>query len=181
MRGRRSVPPLCRNTDNVAVQPWPACRRLLCRTAYQWHPRRRHGRSRGRQQCGYADDDEKYNPHWYAKNFRCNEINDVKHSNPMRRQCQFTVKQSVVSHKCAVRDGVMYYNSGRPAIGPLLGSGPRQPEVPTWYVLPVTPSIRICVSAAALYRSGLVRLLRRIAAKITSAPSLNCVLVIATQ
>ena len=94
MRERRSVPLLCRNTDSVAVQPWPACRRLLCRTAYQWHPIRRHGRSRGRQQGGYADDDEKYKPHWYAKNFRCNEINDVKHSNPMRRQCQFTVKRS---------------------------------------------------------------------------------------
>jgi hypothetical protein len=81
----------------------------------------------------------------------------------------------------AVRECVMGYNSGRPAIGRLLGRGPRQPVVPVWYILPVTPSIRICVSAAALYRSGLVRLLRRIAAKITSTPSLNCVLVIATQ
>ena len=50
-------------------------------------------------------------------------------------------------------------------------------------VLPVTWSIFTLESPSPCkeYRCGLVRLWRRIAASINSAPSLNCVLVIATQ
>ena len=91
-----------------------------------------------------------------------------------------------VPPKCAVRDGVMdYFASGVNDFGCDLANGTR-------YILPsfATHNLPVAVSstvtwegelAVNLYRFGLVRLWRRIAAKINSAPSLNCVLVIATQ
>ncbi len=87
--------------------------------------------------------------------------------NPMKRHCQFTVKRPP---KCAVRGD---------AIGYSYGIGDNLPSLTT-HTFPVTPSTSTD-GEPILYRSGLVRLYRRIAAKINSAPSLNCVLVIATQ
>ena len=97
----------------------------------------------------------------------------------MRHKSQFTVKQSP---KCAVRDDVMDYSCGiasqtfteRP-VGALVA------EVLNSQVLPVMRSNLIRLFEVTKYRSGLVRLWRRIVVRINSAPSLNCVLVIATQ
>ena len=86
--------------------------------------------------------------------------------NPMRRQCQFTVKRPAVPPKCAVRG----YSYGTSDILPPSAT----------HTFPVTPSITV-VPEPPVYLSGLVRLWRRIAVRINSAPSLNCVLVIATQ
>ena len=84
-----------------------------------------------------------------------------------------------VPPKCAVRDSVMDYLKEY-FIGYILPSFAR-------HKLPVTPSSTIASWSPAgaelsnVYRCGLVRLWRRIAVRINSAPSLNCVLVIATQ
>ena len=57
------------------------------------------------------------------------------------------------------------------------------PAVLNFQAFPVMRSILTIVTPVPCteYLSGLVRLWRRIAARINSAPSLNCVLVIATR
>ena len=58
------------------------------------------------------------------------------------------------------------------------------PEALNFQVLPVMPSVFNGIEPldwTTEYLFGLVKLWRRIAAKITSTPSLNCVLVIATR
>jgi hypothetical protein len=82
-----------------------------------------------------------------------------------------------VPPKCAVSQSC-------PSLVSIVGIGfDSMPAGPNRHILPVTRS-SITFEDDTFpreYRSGLVRLLRRIAAKITSAPSLNCVLVIATR
>ena len=52
------------------------------------------------------------------------------------------------------------------------------PSKEAFQTFPVTPSIRVYgVPECKVYRFGLVRLYKRIAAKIAATPSLKCVLV----
>ena len=98
----------------------------------------------------------------------------------MRRHCQFTVKRSA---KCAVRDSVMDYlcDITNQCFLPSMASVYRQvlPVIRSTFTILVVPNVTPV--SCKEYRSGLVRLWRKIAVRINSAPSLNCVLVIATQ
>ena len=54
-----------------------------------------------------------------------------------------------------------------------------EPPATPRHTFPVTPSVMVTLSPACIevYRFGLVRLYKRIAAKMAATPSLNCVLV----